>query len=685
VNDIVENNKALISGLIYGDDAVVKRHDFENLSIDDIQKTLKTLQVTSNDQYILQNLWKILYKQKPPTMKEFLTPAWIGITASELYPHVRNDLETFWSPDSYYRHLLLAPCIGYGKSLESALSILYVMTHLNLMKKPKQFFGVAEASSIVAVLGSFTLKKAKQTLFKPFMNILRSSPKFRRVKNEDRLESVQEEEYQNGSNKIAWTTASKMDGALQFSGDTHIIIVSDFSALLGLSIITGALSEISFFLDHGVSAEEISRMYNDLKGRVRSRFGERYFATTIMDSSPNSFESPIDRFVFSGEAEKDPRNYIVKSTHWDAFKDLKSDDYSKWLTTGETFPVFRGDGGRPPIMLDEAQVKDFNSVEIFNVPIDLQSLFKADVSKSVKDYCGYPSSNENKLISNFDIIEKMFTRQLRNLYQFIRAPADKAPEKLIWDQIYKDFFIRIGNDNYEFYRAPREKRWISVDMSEVTDLTSISSVHPELNKKGEMIVVADFTITIVPGKERMNIDSVEFFIDDLRKLGRFNIAKVTYDQYQSSGSRQRFKRDGLEVERLSVDITPIPYFVFISWIKNERIKAGRCIFLKNNLRSIQESKTEKGKKIIDHLKGKTVEYDGADWNLSLMGTNAKDTSDSLAAASYSCINEMVGVPQYQYEEINEEEDAVDQQNEKMKKAVLQSIYEKYSYQINTQQ
>ena len=64
-----------------------------------------------------------------------------------------------------------------------------------------------------------------------------------------------------------------MEGAIQFSNDLHILIVSSLGSLLGLSILTGALTEISFFLGQGVSAEAIAQMYNDLKGRIWSRFG----------------------------------------------------------------------------------------------------------------------------------------------------------------------------------------------------------------------------------------------------------------------------------------------------------------------------------------------------------------------------------------------------------------------------
>lgn len=563
-------------------------------------------------------------------------------------------------------------------SLESAISVLYTMTHINLMRAPKQFFGVLEASSIVAILGSFTLAKAKQVLLKPFINILQSSPKFRKVKQEDRIEKAQREENEDGSNKIVWTTASKMDGAIQFSNDLHILIVSDFSALLGLSIITGVLSEISFFLEKGISPDDISRMYNDLKGRVRSRFGEKYFATTIIDSSPNSFDSPIDKYIFSGEAAKEERNYVVTANHWDTFRDIKPEDYPKWIATGETFPLFRGDGSKPPVIIQESQRKDYPSEEVKDIPIDLLNIFEQDINKATKDFLGWPSGGDSKLISNYDYIENMFTKQLKNIETYIKAPADQRPDRLIWDQIVNKFFIKIGENNYEFYRSPKELRYIAIDLAESRDCACIAMVHPEINNSGEIIIVTDFTITIIPGKERINLDAIEYFIFDLKRLGKINIAKVTYDQYQSSGSRQNFEREGFDVERFSVDIDMAPYMVYISWIKNGRVKSGRSIFLKNNLKSLQETTTEKGRKKIDHLKGKLVYDDGKTWEHSLCGINAKDTSDAHAGAVFQAINNYRGVPRYQWvENINNEEDI----SNNIKTKVLADVYEKYSFYL----
>lgn len=677
----MNNNGFILKDLIEGDEVVSKRTEFEGMSYETIRETIQSLindpKVREQDRLnLLSNLWKVHYKQKPPSINEFMGSSWLGPTSLSLYPQVKGTLSKFWAPDSPYRHLILSPCVGWGKSVSTAIFILYTMVHLNLMRNPKQFFGLAQASTLIAVLGSFTLAKAKQTLLKPFLEILQTSPRFRKVRSEDRIAIGQQEENESKSGRIVWSTASVMDGALQFSNDLHIIIVSNLNSLLGLNIITGALTEISFFLGQGVSAEEISQMYNDLKGRVWSRFGygntTRYFATTVLDSSPNSFDSPIDKYVFEGEAEKDPLNLVITANHWS----VHPSKYPAWQKTGETFNIFRGTNGKPPMIVSDNQLVDYSSTEIIKTPIDLKTLAEQDLVKIVKDFCGWPSGSHDKLINNFTVIERMFSNQLKNVYTYIKVPADQRPERLIWDQICKMFFIEIGKDHYEFYRAPRERRYIHVDLSESKDVASISSVHPELNNKGEIIVVTDFSIPIIPGIERINLNAVESFIIDLRNLGGFKINLVSYDQYQSSESRQNLEREGFEnVERFSVDRDTASYYVYVSWIKNGRIKSGKNIFLKNNLKSLQEVISETaGRKKIDHLKGRIIYEDGGDWNLSLMGINAKDVSDSHCGACFHCINNFKGVPIYQWSD--------DENNSSfMKEKVLKNIYDKYSFMI----
>jgi len=582
--------------------------------------------------------WKLHYRVNPPTIEEFLTEEWIGPTANSLYPNVKKVLIEFWKPDSQKRHLVLGGATATGKSFTSTLSSLYVTVHLWCMKDPKKFFGLSQATSIVHALISFSMEKAGQLLLQPFMQILLSTPKFRRVKQEENLNKKQLEY----PNEICWTSAGKM-GALQFYNDIHYMLASSPQKLLGLNMISATMSELSFFLDQGFSADYIWRIYNDAKGRIKGRFGTAYFAGTIMDSSPNDMEdSPIDKYIFSGAAEKDPRNMVVTGSQWELvpFQAM----FDTWRKTGETFPVFKGNSSEPPRLITEEERQNYVPDDIYEVPIDLKQNFEDNCLKMVKDSCGWPAGSSGKLFSSWDPIENMFTPVLNNIYSSIIASSDKPGERLIWNIVHKYFWIKLEKNKHEFYRAPTSLRYIHVDQAETGDMAGLTMSHVEAMPDGTLVYVIDFTIGITAGKGRINLEAIRFFLTDIIHLGKIKIAKVTFDQYQSSSTIQYLKEKGANAGRLSVDRDMAPYLAFITLMNTRHVKSGKNIFLKNNFKSLQEVSTPSGKKKIDHKKGKVVFDDGGDWDQSLMGINAKDLSDSAVGSVYNALMEFQGIP-----------------------------------------
>lgn len=644
---IKDDSYFLVKDLLSGDESVLLRNKFIDLNKDDIINAIKciTLDPGLSDKdkiKLLSQNWRINYRIKPPTIEEFLTPDWIGESAKSLYPHIRKILTEFWSYDSKYRHLILASGIRTGKSTLSTLSSLFCAVNLWCMRNPKKFFGLATMSSIVFMMISFTMDKAQQILFQPFMQILNSSPKFKRVKLEERLDMNQKE----NPDKVCWTTAGRM-GSLQFYNDLHYVIASDPSQLLGLNVINAILSEISFFCDKGVSSDHIWRIYQDSVARIRGTFGNKYFAGTTLDSSPNDIVlSPIDKYIFSGEAAKDPENYIFTGTQWEYRPELNP----IWLKTGETFPVFRGSETEPAKMLEPDEVPLYSADEIYNVPIDQLKLFKLDTLKNVKDICGWPAGAKGMLVRDEKIIDNMFVNSLKNIYSYIFAPEDKLPNHLIWDVVYKTFW-KPYDKGYEFYRSPSEKRYIHIDQSESGDMASVSMVHPETDSKsGTMVVITDFTVVISPQKTRINLDAIRYFIQDIVERGRINVDYVTFDQYQSSAAIQYLKRREIKTEKLSVDSSMNPYYTMVSYMSAGKLKCGRNIVLKNNIKALHETETLHGHKKIDHLKGKIVYEDGGDWNTSSMGKFAKDAADGLCGAVWNCVQHFTGVPRYVWEE-----------------------------------
>lgn len=628
--------------------------------------------------FFLNNSWRISYYYKPPTMEEFLTPKWIGSVADKLYSHVKETLIDFTDTSKHKRVLALSTCIGWGKSSASAILAVWIIVHLSYMRNPKRFFNLSEMGSLVIALMSFTQSKAKQLLLQPFYNLLRTSPIFDRVVREDRLQPKQKE-IPNGH--IAYTSAGRM-GAFQFAKDIHITIASNRNDLLGLNIILGIVSEISFWIKNGISVDEIWGAFSDMRERVNSRFARRYLSGVILDSSPLDLSlSPIDKWIYEGHAEQDPEVMIVNAKHWEVFPEK----YPKWRKNGETIPVFRGDAGSPPMVLKtEKDFKKYRKDEILNFPIDLEQSLKnpGELKKIVADLAGWPAGGIAKLIESKEDLEKIFTDTLNNLYTSIDAPENNNPENLIWNKVKDLFFVKIGK-NWEFYRAPRAPRTIHLDLSESGDMAAMAMNHFEIdNKSGQNVIVNDFVIVISPKKSRINLDAICYFILDLKKKLRINFYKITADQYQSSALLQRLKRHGIEVDKLSVDKDTTPYRVVVSWILNERVKAGKNIFLKNNFLSLQEITTDKGQTKIDHTNGNIVYEDGADWDMSFMGTNAKDASDAFTGSAYVLISELEDmIPQYQWQDIQMQE-KLEETDGGINSLILDQLNERFSLFTN---
>jgi hypothetical protein len=647
----------LLKDLLQGDSGVALRSQFDALTGTEIREGLEILLSNKylsdkSKQLMLAQLWRINYRERPPSIQEFLTEKWIGPTADSLYYHVKEILSAFWRPRSPFRHLCLASGIGTGKSTLSAINNLYVSTILYLMRNPKKFFGLSPSTSIVQAFISFSMDKATQLLLQPFIQILSTSPKFHRVKQEEHLKT-QQEKYPD---QICWTTASKM-GVLQFPGDIHYIVASGPAQLLGLNMIQSTMSEISFFIDRGFSPEYIWRIYQDSKSRIFSRFGNKMFCGTVLDSSPNDLDaSPIDKYIFTGEAQKDKENYVSIGSQWEMYeRDPKRTKvktlYPVYAETGQTFPVFRGNAGLPPEVILPENVYQYDPVELFHVPIDLKREFDQATEKNVKDVCGWPANTSGKLINSQLRIEEIFTPQLKNIYSFIRVPSTESAVHLIWNLVKGRFFIQTGDDRREFWRAPNARRWLHFDQSETGDFAGIAMSHREYDlERNEYVVVHDFTLAVTGGQNaRINLDAFRLFPEDLRNLGRIDIASVTFDRFQSSTTIQYLKEQGFNARTFSVDTSVDPYISYAALINIGNIKAGRNVFLKNNIKSLMETKTVHGRRKFDHMIGKIVRDDGGHWIASMMGMFAKDVSDCCAATAYLITHEDEDVPQYIYD------------------------------------
>lgn len=632
---------AAMVDVLYGDNEAY-RSVLETMDIDKIKLALDFILTNpgltdTQKADLTTNSWRLYYRARPPTPEEFLTTKYLGRMGEpgEIYPHVRKWFLEFFEPAAPYRNMVLYSFIGSGKSTCSVLINLYLMTLVSLLRDPKKFFGLAPSTVLASVLCSYSLKKSSELLLEPFLNLLECSEFFIKVRTkEDMIKAEDEYQRQDTPDHIYWTTASTQGtSAMTFSNGMNVKLVSSVHNLLGLSIVCGTMTELAFFRDAGKSDDWIMRFFNDLKYRIDSRMQGGYFGRSILDSSPNDLESPIDKYCCF-EAQKDPTNYVVAGSRW------------KWIPKQyegvSWFPVFKGGAGKPPTVLTSAE--GYESDDIIMVPDkgNMKRAFIDDCRKALKDQAGIPSGNIDKLIYEPEKIERCFNSDLRSIYTCIQADAKQSPHHLIWNQIKDQLFVKVG-DKYRFYYKPTLSRTFHIDQAVSNDMASIAFCHVERKRESfeeidpvkDLMYVVDFVVPIHPYGGRINLDAIRDFIIDVMQEGHMPLVYGSFDGYQSETNIQHLARYGIEMEQLSVDKTVDPYMFMVQLIETGNLKAGRNIFLKNNIKALRMTRRkDTNTPKVDHMLGDTVSPSGADtrWETSLLGVNAKDVSDSVCGA-----------------------------------------------------
>ena len=641
------NLNSVLYDIIQGDIDLVENLDlYEKLDMSQILTGLEFLlgnqDLTPTERLdLLDNSWRVIYREKPPSPDDFLKPPYLG-EGIIIYPRVKETFKRFADPDNFYRNAILYPHIGWGKSYLSVLWNLYTTTHLALMHNAKKYLGQSDATTLYQVFCSFNLKKSAEVLLEPMINILESSEFFEQVRTKKDIAKKRNEYEKKGvtDHKLYWTTASRNGvAALQFSNGVSYKLASSANAILGLTIVCATLSELAFFRESGKSDSYIMQFYNDAKGRVWSRMknkddptGLNYWGRSILDSSPNDLESPVDQYCMY-DAEKDSKNMVIKGAVWD----WTPQDFDN---LDDRFPVFKGGNGKPPRILENTE--GYDSSDIIMVPKQVYQLFHDDLRKALKDLSGIPQGNLDKLFYDYDKINNCFISGLRSVDFCIRADARMSPHNLIWNQIVNTFFIKSGF-GYQFYYKSGIPRVLHIDQSVSTDMSSICLLHIErkaspdgsFSLERDVIYVVDMVIPIHPFGGRINLEAIKDFIIDLYTLGSIPLAGISYDQYQSEPSIQALQRMELPIEHVSVDSEMDAYLYLAQQVEQGNLKIGRNIFFKNNLKSLRVTQRPRTKSLkIDHTMGDSPNPANSDynWETSLLGINAKDVSDSVAGA-----------------------------------------------------
>lgn len=691
--------KDIIKDVLSGDPEAAKNEKYRYLNFEQIKTAIEWLMTNNFDEQLqsllLTNPWLLTFKNKPPTAEEFLTHKYIGAMADSVWLPVRKMFIEYFDPMKPYRNAILNPSIGAGKSTFTMLALLYVAASYALMRDPWKFFNKSKTTIFAICLCAVTLTKAKEIYEEPIRQLIESADFWHFCKtHKEMLDAEAELAESDTIEYIPWSNGGAV-GVFRTGNNMTWKAISNANSLLGVNILMGAMTEITFFKEAGKgwTDEKIFNFFSKLKERISNRFQNNYYARMILDSSPSTLEDPIQQYM-SYDAPKDPECLVWQGSRWDLYpaefpeycdtenKDTinerginRKNDYE------HAFQLYKGGNGKPPVVCETAgEASQYNTIDLIWCPrkqitkngtSDFFLKAKQNPIEFMKDWAGLPAGTPDRLFYRDDWIENCFDNTLHNLYGSIIALADEEPEHLIWNQIWPKFFYKVMN-KYYFYYEHDAPRVVSVDQSKSRDCTSIAMSHIELDPerldevtgRPLTVYVTDFTIILVPKGGHINLDAIKYFIYDLKNLGGLNIRHVAFDGWQSDPTRQFLRRAGMTVDYVSVDSNNEPYYTFYDYVTHSRWFCGKNIFVKNNMKSLHEIRRQRtGSVKIDHFEGDlNYEWEDGTWESCTAGKNAKDSTDSIASNLYLFSlypNEFVTTKKfYRYAKIDRDYDTI---------------------------
>jgi hypothetical protein len=657
----IENLAFIMKDILQGDNGAARRDEYSYLNFKQISTALKWLQENGMSQelqqLILEKPYSLIFKIKPPTPEEFLGTKYIGSMNEFLWEPMKEEFCDFMNPMKPYRSGIWNTSIGSGKSTLTILVLLYIACCFALMRNPRKFFNFPDSAVFVFALCAVTATKASEIYIEPIQQLIESAPFWYKCKTDNEMKMEDKRLLEEDDIKyVSWRPAGR-SSVITSSNGLAWKQISSAGSLLGMQILAGAMTEITFFLEagRGWTNEKLMNFTAALRQRILNRFANNYYARFILDSSPSNLEDAVQDWI-TNEAKKNPENLVWTGARWNLYPWEFTDfiNYNKETREKKeihnfekAFKLYKGGNGKPPMVIEtEGEATLFEDSDTIWCPrtqyktqgnTNYLNLAKENPIRFMQDFAGIPAGQADRLFYQSNWINDCFDNNLKNIYGSITALAQDEPEHLIWNQVQPLFFHTILNRNY-FYYEPNLPRVISVDQSKSKDCTCIAMSHVERDPEridehtGQSIkvFVTDFTIVLVPKGGMINLDAIRYFIRDLRQLGGLNIKHVSFDGYQSEPTKQFLLRQGFTVDWVSVDMNNDPYFTFYDLVIHNRWFCGKNIFTKNNMKSLYQSRRKRtGTMKIDHFPGDLIYDYSGDWLVDQAGVNAKDTCDAI--------------------------------------------------------
>jgi len=585
-----------------GYSALERQVSENNAKFRDLPNNLKLASLYINrsglDLY-LGDLHTLLYKFRPPTIEEYLTPEVGGVTMESIYDGWREVLLRDFG-NGHRRclpgELVFTGAIGLGKSTIAILMQVWNLMRVCALRNPQATMGAAQNTLMVLALFTVTLDKASLALIKPFKAELEFNPRFAAVNKVNEFYDFAETEtipYKEYGNRI------------EFPGNIIVNIGSSVEHAISYSMFGGFLDEAEF---RG-GPERAFSVYSNLKERVRSRFlGSPYTLLTLVSSSRYSHGIIAD--YLNNIKPDDEFTRIYSFAIWE----IKN--FKQYENSGH-FYVLRGTATQPHRILADHEVDAFtrgtfnipNKCKVICVPEVYRGDFTNRISEALQNLAGEAVLHSSKYA--FD----RGPTEYAELTPELKLTVELGVKTPVMDMLPPGVFNQVF-DVHRFTVAPDASRYVHFDLAE-TAVAGVAVVHAE-DDEGRTVYVVDLAMEVI-ADTRIDLTSIENF--GIALSSRCHLRKLTTDQFQSTQMRQRLAMDGAadSIVILSVDRTTEPYETVARLVQEGRVLAGKCPVLRQQWENIQ----------LDNSKSEKKVFTG--------GVTRKDLSDAVVGAVYNAV------------------------------------------------
>jgi hypothetical protein len=575
------------------------------------------------------------YKHRPVDMETFVKDEYfLGNTCSSLFPKLLEDLKELFSGG--YSELIATGAIGTGKTFMCSIAICRILYEISCLKNPQKSFGLAPGSPIAFAVFSVTETLAMKVAFDNIATKIETSPYFK--ENFPFNQTKRDLEFANDVQVSA--RAANMGAALGLNAIGFFIDEGNFMKTANKA--TGAI-KTDIESSGGDTAQIIyDQMFRRMKSRYQRKGGKLPGMAIIASSKRTRDDFTAKRVK---EAEDSSGIYVVDYSVWEVHPE---DRYSK-----EKFHVLVGNESILSKILEPEEVPEALELEkttdivVLEVPVDFKHDFVRDLENSARDIGGVATVSISPFIHRRETLIECYSHpnEPKREHPFTTTEFDQTGTgQFIWSKLSRFGKIKDGISTYEGWeplRYPNLPRYIHIDPSINSDATGIAmgcvTGFKEVQRRNletqELFteyapeIWVDFMLRIIPpsGGE-IDFGGIRQLVYELQKHG-FHIGRVTMDQFQSVDTMQKFKRQGIQAEYLSVDRPMDPYDNLKAAFYEGRIHYYEYQPVLEELRALQH---DKDKNKVDHPKKMGS------------GKGKKDVADALCGIVYKLSTEYEG-------------------------------------------